>query len=139
MIILVSDHHVEVVLHQGYSELTGNFLQLSPLLCSCLGAIRVVHSSSAQCYRAELCPRQPLLHLEHVEDNPDGRMHVEAKLAHQIPRLALVVTSVFSIENLVILVPKDQGKPGLPSWSLWVSNIFLPRPIRLKVDHELLQ
>ena len=99
MIILVSDHHVEVVLHQGYSELTGNFLQLSILLCSCLGAIRVVHSSSAQCYRAELCPRQRLLHLEHVEDNPDGRMHVEAKLAHQIARLALVVTSVFSIKT----------------------------------------
>ena len=59
MIIVVSDHHVEVVLHEGGSELTGNFLQLSPLLCSCLGPIPVVHSSSVQRYRAQLCPPQP--------------------------------------------------------------------------------
>ena len=82
MIIVVSDHHVEVVLHEGGSELTGNFLQLSPLLCSCLGPIPVVHSSSVQCYRAQHCPRQPLLPLEHDEDHPYGRMHVEADLAH---------------------------------------------------------
>ena len=59
MIIVVGNHHVEVVLHRRGSELTSHFLQLSPLLCSCLGPGRVVHSSCAQRYGAQLCLASP--------------------------------------------------------------------------------
>ena len=54
MIIVESDHHVEVVLHEGGSELTGNFLQLSPLLCSCLGPIPARWSTAAVSNATEL-------------------------------------------------------------------------------------